>query len=388
MLANTRASYGGVARALHWLTALLILTNIALGLWAEGLPTGSDAEVARAVSAFSIHKTLGVAAFLVALARILWALSQPRPGLLHPSRRLESFAAEVVHWALYGAMLIMPLSGWILHAATDGYSRILWPLGQSLPLVPKSAALGHAAETVHKLSAWVLYIAIALHVAGALKHALIDRDATLARMLRGAAPAVPAQRHSLLAPLAALVVWAGIIASAATAPGGERPALATGAGNGGWQVSQGSLTFAVKQMGADVAGSFTGWTADIDYDPDSRQGRVTVTIPIAGMTLGSVTDQAKGADFFDAEAFPTAVFDAAIHPGEGEELLAEGTLELRGQKVPATLHFTLQIEGETAHMVGITTLDRRDYGMGKAYPDEGTVGFPVSVGVDLTAIRG
>ncbi|MBD3765988.1 MAG: cytochrome b/b6 domain-containing protein, partial [Rhodobacterales bacterium] len=44
-----------------------------------------------------------------------------------------------------------------------------------------------AAGAAHGLFAWVLIGAIALHVAGALKHALIDRDGTLARMVTGRA---------------------------------------------------------------------------------------------------------------------------------------------------------------------------------------------------------
>ena len=39
-------------------------------------------------------------------------------------------------------MVLMPLTGWLLHsAAPGGFSRILWPLGQRLPGVPENAAL-------------------------------------------------------------------------------------------------------------------------------------------------------------------------------------------------------------------------------------------------------
>ncbi|NCB05098.1 MAG: ATP-binding cassette domain-containing protein [Clostridia bacterium] len=140
-LASTPRSYGGPARLFHWLTALLIVTAAALGLCATGLPTGSPEQVAAAVTAFSAHKTIGVAAFFVALARILWAVTQPRPAPLHPARRLETLAAETVHWALYGAMLVMPLSGWVKHAAQAGFAPIWGPFGQGLPFVPQSAAL-------------------------------------------------------------------------------------------------------------------------------------------------------------------------------------------------------------------------------------------------------
>lgn len=89
-LTNTAQRYGGVTKSFHWLTALMILTLIGLGLYAD-LPTATDAELAHKAWTFSLHKTLGVATFFVALARILWALSQLKPGLLHADRRAEAF---------------------------------------------------------------------------------------------------------------------------------------------------------------------------------------------------------------------------------------------------------------------------------------------------------
>ena len=175
----------------HWLTALLILANLPLGWFATQLAEeiaatgGSDALVARATLLFSIHKTTGVAIFLVALARILWALTQTKPGLLNGDTAVEARAAETAHWLLYGSLVAVPLSGWVHHAATTGYAPIWWPLGQSLPFVPKSEAVAEIAATLHFLFILVLAGALAAHVAGALKHHLIDGDATLRRMLPG-----------------------------------------------------------------------------------------------------------------------------------------------------------------------------------------------------------
>ncbi len=184
---NSPVHYGSVTKTFHWLTALLILSAIPLGLIATDLAhrieAGETDLVARTTLLFSLHKTIGIAAFLTALGRILWALSQPRPGLLHGERRAEATLAGTVHWLLYGAMLITPLSGWVHHAATTGFAPIWWPLGQTLPFVPQSAAVADAATTVHFLASRVLILSILLHVAGALKHHVIDRDDTLRRML-------------------------------------------------------------------------------------------------------------------------------------------------------------------------------------------------------------
>ena len=125
---NTATRYGAVAKTFHWLTALLILTAIPLGLiagdMAHDLAPGDSAALARVATLFSLHKTLGVAAFLAALLRILWAVAQPRPGLPNGDRRAEAFLAALIHWALYGALVIVPLSGWVHHAAQTGFAPI------------------------------------------------------------------------------------------------------------------------------------------------------------------------------------------------------------------------------------------------------------------------
>jgi cytochrome b561/polyisoprenoid-binding protein YceI len=397
-LANTADSYGAVARLFHWLTALLILTAIPLGLIANGLPYESSEQLAQKAQLFSLHKTVGVAAFLVAALRILWALLQPHPRPLHPDRRWETGAAALVHWSLYISMLVVPLTGWIHHAATTGFAPILWPFGQTLPFVPTSEPVAQAAAALHWVFTKILVASILLHVAGALKHVLIDRDATLARMVSGRAASGSGPGPGWLGPaLAALAIYGAGAALAVSlippteAPGTatQAPALSASASN--WTVQEGQLGLTVVQLGQKVSGSFADWAADIRFDEaavDGANGSVTVTIDVASVTLGSVSAQAKGADFFDTAAHPTATFTATIRPGAAAgDYTAEGTLTLKGRTVPVTLPFTLALDGATARMQGTTTLDRRDFGIGAGFPDEKNVGFPVIVTVDLTATR-
>lgn len=389
---NTTSSYGSVARTLHWLTALLILTAIPLGLIANDMAADA-ANIAQKTQLFSIHKTLGIAAFLVGLSRILWALSQTHPAPLHPERRAETWAAAFVHWSLYIAMMALPLTGWIEHAALDGFAPILWPFGQDLPFVAKSEATAALFATLHEIFGKVLMISIALHILGALKHHFIDRDATLRRMTRGSAVATPAAAPRSFTPLiAALAIYASgaglTYAMLPTVPE-TTTAAAPAATGGNWQVSQGSLGFSVKQMGAAVDGSFATWTAEIEFDEtvtEGEAGRVTAVIDLGSVNLGSITDQVKSADILDVTKHPSAVFAAQILR-KGDAYSAEGTLTLHGVEKPLTLPFTLQITGDIAEMQGETGFDRRDFGIGAGYKDESTVGFPVTIKIALTAKR-
>jgi polyisoprenoid-binding protein YceI len=240
----------------------------------------------------------------------------------------------------------------------------------------------------------VLIAALLLHIAGALKHHFVDRDATLRRMLPGmpTLPALPAQHHSAVPVLTALVLWVAVLVGG-TIMGRNDTGAAEVAEltevTSDWTVQTGSIEITVVQFGSAVTGSFADWTASITFDEDDPQmtiGSVTTTIAIPSLTLGSVTDQAMGADFFDAATYPTAVFDAVLNrANDGFE--AAGTLTIRDQSMPLTLPFSLSIVEGLAEMKGALTLDRRDFGVGSNMNDASSLAFEVNVDVTLTATR-
>lgn len=397
-LHNTALRYGGVTKFFHWLTALLILSLIALGFYANDLPHDTQAQLTTKAWFFSLHKTLGVTVFFVALLRIIWAIGQPKPGLLNADKKLESWLAETVHWLLYGSLVIVPLAGWISHAAASGFAPIWWPFGQDLPFIAKSTRVEHAFGALHEIAGKVLIGSLILHAAGALKHHFVDRDSTLRRMLPGepAIGPVPTQHHSNAPVAAATVVWATAIAlglGLGLLQGGEKgntadaPALEQVASQ--WQVEEGTIGLVVTQFGSDVQGSFADWTAAITFDADAdggKAGEVTTTVSIPSLALGSVTDQAMGADFFNAENFPTAVFQADINLTD-TGYVADGTLTIKDQSAPISLPFDLTLDGDTAQMNGSTTLDRRNFGIGQSVTDAATLAFDVAITITLVATR-
>ncbi len=405
-LSNTSSSYGSVTKGFHWLTALLILSALPLGWIANDLahaiynpdiPT-DESDIARAARLFSLHKTIGVAVFFVALARILWAITQTKPGLLNANNKPEAFAAETVHWLLYGSLVLVPLSGWVHHAAAEGFAPILWPFGQNLPLIPKSAALAEFTASLHWLFMWVLVGSLAAHIMGALKHHVVDKDSTLRRMLPGRsdAPMPPDQSHTATPAIAALVVWVTVLVGGWSQgvfshhAGAQTDATELAEVQSDWQVQNGTLEITISQLGSPVTGSFGDWTAAIAFDePDAPglAGSADVTISIGSLKLGTVSDQAMGADFFNNDQFPTASFKADLFKTEtGYE--ARGPLKIRDKSVDIVMPFDLDLQDNVATVSGEVQLDRLDFDVGTSQPTEDSLGFAVTVSVNLTATRG
>ncbi len=407
-IGNSPITYGAVTKAFHWLTAVLILTMIPLGFVAKNMAAALNdpaiqpdpASISLTATLFSVHKTLGVSLFFIALARIIWALTQPKPGLLNGHNRPEAWLAETVHWLLYSLLVLVPLSGWFYHAATTGFAPIWWPFGQDLPFVPKNHALADLMAALHYLLQWVLIGVLSLHVAGALKHHVMDRDATLRRMLPGECAARPtrAQPGHFLPAVTAVVLWLGLLGSASLLGWIPLPHSDNAAAqvemleeiNSDWQVQSGTLAITIKQLGSDVTGQFANWEADISYEEEAdakgKQGKVSIIINVASLTLGSVTSQAMGAGYFEMQTYPVARYEADIISVDGG-FVTKGTLTIKDKSVPLDIPFDLQITGGEATASGHATVDRRDFGMGLDVP-KASLGYGVLISFDLTAKRG
>jgi cytochrome b561/polyisoprenoid-binding protein YceI len=387
---NSHSAYGTVSKVFHWLTALLILTVIPLGLIADRVALDAPLKVPL----FSAHKTLGVIIFGVALCRILWAWTQEKPGDLHPERQAETLIAHIVHWLLYTALVVVPLSGWLHHAATSGFAPIWLPIGQNLPFIPKNEALAEVFAGLHWVWSKILVASILLHIAGALKHQIIDKDVTLQRMWFGRAqlPETSAPDRHRAAPIAAVLIYIAAAFGAAMAGFLSHDTHHDGAEladvTSEWTVTQGTLGIGITQLGNPVEGQFDDWTAVIQFDENATGslGSVTTTIAVGSLKLGSVSGEAMGSDFFDVTTFPTAVFTADI-TADGPTYIATGTLAIKDISIPVTLPFVLLLDGDTAEVAGSLALDRRDFKIGQGMADETNLSFGVTVNIHLTATR-
>ncbi len=168
---------------LHWLLAVAMIAMLAFGLVLEDMPRG---EAKTALMWW--HKGLGVAILAFAAWRLGWRMVNGLPSL--PGRRTAGWQESVglaVHWFLLLGTLVMPISGIVLSLAGGKPVDVLGLF--TVAAWPKNETLHEVGEAIHGLGGKLLILAIVLHVAGALKHHLVDRDGTLRRMLGASVPA-------------------------------------------------------------------------------------------------------------------------------------------------------------------------------------------------------
>jgi len=172
------ACYDPVARAVHWIVAVLAVSVIWLG-WA--IP-GAPRETEWRDLLLLLHRSVGLVILALMLFRVLWRIGHPPPPLPADFPRIEALAAHADHALLYVLFLVMPLSG-VLNAAAAGHPVSFFGLVAIPPLPLANDRLSEAAIAVHLAAQFLLYALVAVHVAAALMHRIVRRNGILERML-------------------------------------------------------------------------------------------------------------------------------------------------------------------------------------------------------------
>ncbi|MEY3883025.1 MAG: hypothetical protein RIS87_1664 [Pseudomonadota bacterium] len=194
---QTSTRYTKTAIILHWLIAFFIFGMFALGWFMADLPKDAPKELAHdlfnlgiyswqsaeAVSPrnfyFNLHKSLGITILALIVLRIVWRITHRPPAMLSSYKAWEKKLANGTHHLLYTLMTAVPVTGLIM--AIYGKYGVKW-FGIEILSGTNNKPLRDFFEGAHEFIGIFLLVVIGLHVAGALKHKLIDKDGTLQRM--------------------------------------------------------------------------------------------------------------------------------------------------------------------------------------------------------------
>jgi cytochrome b561 len=169
--------FDSVTIALHWMTVVLILGMFS-SAWMRGLVHGPG----QAGLVLTIHRSLGVSVWAMAVCRLGWRLGfaflPPFPRNM--SKRQQTLA-KISEYGLYTLLLVQPLTG-LAQSLTSGRPFVLFGMNAPTIMVP-DRELTHLFHAVHEVSAWSLLSLISLHVLAALFHRFVMRDDVLQSML-------------------------------------------------------------------------------------------------------------------------------------------------------------------------------------------------------------
>ena len=195
MINNSK--YTNVAIALHWLIGIAILFMFVLAWYMTELPKGAPKstsfdifnlglmtwEVAKEESPrafyFNLHKSIGLTILMLVVLRMYWRFTHRPPAFLSSMKSWEKRLATAIHHSFYLLMVLIPLAGIIMSAASK--YGIKW-FGIRVISGFNDKAVRDLFEEFHEIFGLLLLFFLIFHILGAIKHSLIDKDGTLRRM--------------------------------------------------------------------------------------------------------------------------------------------------------------------------------------------------------------
>ena len=158
------------AKVLHWLTAGLVILLVSSGVIAKQLSEGPVAD-----TLLGLHKLTGALTLVIVLLRVGYRLTHrdPQP----PTHR-----RPILHWILYGTVILVPLIGWA--GISDFGAREVFG-GFSLPAIwPEHAGYADLLFQLHAYLAFGLLALVALHIGDALQDYMMPGDTNAADRTR------------------------------------------------------------------------------------------------------------------------------------------------------------------------------------------------------------
>ncbi|HEX8572491.1 MAG TPA: cytochrome b [Allosphingosinicella sp.] len=179
------ARYSRVAVWLHWIIAFLIVLNLLLGFF-----SGDFGKPVRAAM-MEVHKATGLTILLLTLARLAWRLGHRPPPFDPVMKAWEVGLARLIHWLFYLLLAVLPLTGWMI-VSTRGRATSWFGLFDVAPLpVAQGDEIHEFFEEAHEILAYGIFVLLALHVGGALKHHFDGHRHLIGRMSPWPRPSDP-----------------------------------------------------------------------------------------------------------------------------------------------------------------------------------------------------
>jgi cytochrome b561 len=168
--------YPRPSRWLHWLSALIVLALIAIGLTMLRIGDGATKN-----QLYELHKSFGMIVFVLAALRVATRLVLGAPPPYAGLTRAQRIASTATHHLLYLLLFAMPVLGFV------GTSMCCAPvhLFGTFAVPFRFEGTEETVKTVlwlHGMGGFAMAGLIGLHIAGALYHLVLRRDGVMARM--------------------------------------------------------------------------------------------------------------------------------------------------------------------------------------------------------------
>lgn len=158
-------------RAIHWLSALIIIGLLVVGIYMTPFDTANPAQ---SEPLYFWHKSFGVLAFIFVIIRIMNRRRHTLEELPDGMVWYEKLAAKIAHKALYLLMILVPILGYVQSSAFEFSSGVHFFIIDLPEFIPDNKLIFDITNFIHRWAAYALIGVITAHIGGALKHRFFD----------------------------------------------------------------------------------------------------------------------------------------------------------------------------------------------------------------------
>ena len=168
---NSQKEYGLLAKLFHWITFVILLTQIPFGFYLVGLEF-SD----RRIDLENIHILIGITVFYITLLRLIWKFFNSSPTGGNSFFKGQIIIAKINHFLLYLSIFTITISG-ILKKLYMGETLnfIFFKYG----FEKDNFVLADTYYEVHIYANYLLLALVSLHILAVIVHHFVFKDKIL-----------------------------------------------------------------------------------------------------------------------------------------------------------------------------------------------------------------
>ena len=171
---NTISEYGLISKALHWLSALILIIQIPLGFYLVDLDFGE-----KRITFENVHIILGLIIFYLVIIRLINNTLNPTPKLNTSIFIGQKYIAKLNHILLYVAILSITVSG-ILKKLFNGETLVIFFKEIE---IKDNFELADQFYNIHIYSNYLIIALISVHVLAVITHKLLFKENLIKKIL-------------------------------------------------------------------------------------------------------------------------------------------------------------------------------------------------------------
>jgi cytochrome b561 len=166
--------YNILMRGLHWVSAILIIALLGVGVYMANFNSTYKYDL------YALHKSFGIIILFVTLLRIITRLLSRIPKLPSGFNIIEIKLSNTVYFLMYLLTLTMGVSGYLM-SDLSGYPVKIFNF-KVFSIFNINSEMANIFHSIHIYSAYILIGIISLHILATIKHIVVEKVNLLPRI--------------------------------------------------------------------------------------------------------------------------------------------------------------------------------------------------------------